>query len=164
MGEHFTDEQIAEWVAGERVPEREEHIQGCPACRCQIEEFQAALAGFGASMRSWSDRQYLAAAETGVKARAGSRPATQSSLYGAVAIAAALCVLMVLAVFHGAQGRRGVLIDTHSGVTDAVLLRQIDTEVSQTVPRAMQPLTELVSWDSSSDDRSHSKRSEKRAE
>jgi hypothetical protein len=45
-----------------------------------------------------------------------------------------------------------------------VLLGQIDTEVSQTVPQAMEPLTELVSWDSLADGSSRGKQSEKKAE
>jgi anti-sigma factor RsiW len=163
MSEHFTDGQIAEWVAGERIPEREAHLQGCPACRSQVEDFQTALTGFGASMRAWSDTQYVAAAKTSVKTRSKARPVVRGSLYAA-AVAAAVCLVAALVMFHGALLRQGAPADTHASVTDAVLLRQIDTEVSQTVPHAMEPLTELVSWDSLSEGTSQSKQTQKRAE
>ena len=163
MGEHFTDGQVAEWVAGERVPEREAHLQDCPACRSQVEDFQAALTGFGASMRAWSDAQH-AAAEARVKAGSSVRPVVlRGSLYAAAALAA-VCLVAVLAMFHGALLRQGAPVDTHSSLTDAMLLRQIDTEVSQTVPHAMEPLTELVSWDSPAEESSQSKQTQKRAE
>jgi predicted anti-sigma-YlaC factor YlaD len=163
MGGHFSDEQIAEWIAGERVPGREAHLQGCPVCRSRVDEFQRALNGFRASMRAWSGTEYLASAEEGMKTRASSRPMMRSSLYGA-AIAAMLCVLMAVVVFHGSQSRRVAPGGTHTSITDAVLLGQIDTEVSQTVPQAMEPLTELVSWDSLADGSSRGKQSEKKAE
>lgn len=163
MGEHFTEGQVAAWVAGERVPEREAHLQGCPACRSRVENFQAALTGFGASMRAWSDTQY-AAAKASVKARPNSRPVLlRGSLYGAAALAA-ICLVALLVMFHGALLREGAPADTHASVTDAVLLRQIDTEVSQTVPHAMEPLTELVSWDSLSEETSPGKQIQKKAE
>jgi anti-sigma factor RsiW len=163
MGEHFTDGQIAEWVAGERVPEREAHLHDCPACRSQVEDFQAALTGFGASMRAWSDTQYTAA-KTSVKARSSARPVVlRGSLYAAAALAA-VCLVAVLVMFHGALLRQGASVDTHGSVTDAVLLRQIDTEVSQTVPHAMEPLTELVSWDSPAEESAQTKQTQKRAE
>jgi predicted anti-sigma-YlaC factor YlaD len=163
MGEHFTDGQVAEWVAGERVPEREAHLQDCPVCRSQVESFQAALTGFGASMRAWSETQYVAA-EASVKARSSVRPvALRGSVYAAAALAA-LCLVAVLVMFHGVLLRQGAPVDTRSSLTDAVLLRQIDTEVSQTVPDAMEPLTELVSWDSPAEEGSQSKQTQKRAE
>lgn len=163
MGEHFTNGQIAEWAAGERVPEREAHLQDCPACRSQVEDFQAALTGFGASMRAWSDVQY-AAAKTSVTARPSARTVVlRGSVYAAAALAA-VCLVAVLVMFHGALLRQGAPVDTHSSLTDSMLLRQIDTEVSQTVPHAMEPLTELVSWDSPAEESSRSKQTQKRAE
>jgi predicted anti-sigma-YlaC factor YlaD len=150
-------------VAGERVPEREAHLQNCPACRSQVADFQTALTGFGASMRAWSDTQY-AAAKTSVKARPSARPVVlRGSLYAAAALTA-VCLVAVLVMFHGALVRQSAPVDTHSSLTDAMLLRQIDTEVSQTVPHAMEPLTELVSWDSPTEESSQSKQTQKRAE
>jgi predicted anti-sigma-YlaC factor YlaD len=164
MSEHFTDGQIAEWVAGERVPERESHLQNCPACRSHVENFQAALTGFGASMRAWSEMQYVAATEASVKARSSERPVVvRGSLYAAAGLAA-VCLVAVLVMFHGALVRQSAPVDTRASLADAALLRQIDTEVSQTVPHAMEPLTELVSWDSPAEEGSQSKQTQKRAE
>lgn len=142
MSEHLSAGQIAGWTAGERSPELECHLRECAACRSQIDEFQTVLAGFRSSVRGWTEAQYAASKRPAW--RPESTPRVQPRLYWAAA--AALCALIALLVSHGSAPFSG---EAHSSTTDAALMRQVDTEVSQTVPDAMAPLMKLVSWDGS---------------
>ncbi len=168
MSEHLSAGQIAEWTAGERRPELDSHLRECAACRSQIEEFQTVLGQFRGSIRSWSDAQFGRVERPAWAPRSTKR--VQPRLYWAAATAA-FCALMAIFLFQGSvpTTRRPLLNEphvtaNHLTATDAVLMRQVDTEVSQTVPDAMEPLMGLVSWGDSSvaaEGSSGSKHSEK---
>lgn len=148
MSKHLNTDQISEWVTGEHNPTAEKHLGECEACRSQVESLQETLAGFRSSVRGWSAAQYAASQHTAFRAESLSRP-LYPALYWAAAMAAAVCALLVILVFHEGSPRHVLINQTHSATTDAALMRQVDTEVSQTVPDAMEPLMKLVSWDGS---------------
>ena len=151
MSEHLNAGQISEWIAGERGSDAERHLNACAACRSQLEEFQATLAGFRSSVRGWSEAQYGAGKRPAWRLDGPARRA-QPPLYWA-AMAAAFCALMAILVIQGSAPHPrfsgGADSSTHTSIMDAALMRQVDTEVSQTVPDAMEPLMKLVSWDES---------------
>ena len=61
--------------------------------------------------------------------------------------AAALLVLAVVPIYRNAQDRQR---QAEIARADTLLLEQVDAEVSRAVPRPMEPLVKLVSWDFSS--------------
>ena len=65
-----------------------------------------------------------------------------------VLVAAALLVLAV-PIYRNAQDRQR---QAEIARADALLLEQVDAEVSRAVPRPMEPLVKLVSWDFSATD------------
>lgn len=147
MSNHLSAAQIAEWAAGEWREEQETHLRECPDCQWQVEEFQAVLGQFRGAVRQWSAARQQPGSTAAWKTKRTSLQAT--GLYWAAAMAAALCALVAVLVFHGSAANPVFPQETHSPVTDAALMRQVDTEVSQTVPDAMEPLMKLVSWDDS---------------
>jgi len=100
-----------------------------------INGLEEILLGFRGSVRQWSDEQGNPSLEFRTSS---AKP--QRWIRGACWAFAAL----ILCVFAGHLIPQGVSREA----ADAALLQRIDQEVSRTVPGAMQPLTELVSWES----------------
>ena len=163
MSTHLSASQISRSIAGERSSDAACHLSECADCRSRIEEFQGTLAGFRRSVRGWSEAQYEVRKHPAWR-RDSPAQSAQRPLYWALywpAMAAAFCALMAVLVFHGSAPRHGTSGDgqstaqsslhssSHTLTMDAALMRQVDTEVSQTVPDAMEPLMRLVSWDES---------------
>jgi hypothetical protein len=69
-------------------------------------------------------------------------------------VAAALLVLAAVPVYRNVQDRQR---QAEIARADALLLEQVDAEVSRAVPRPMEPLVKLVSWDFSATDGSDEK-------
>jgi hypothetical protein len=102
-----------------------------------------ALTHFRGSVREWSDQQLRSE-----PARARflvSRPGAGRLAWALAAVA--VCILMISLMLFPRQSRPQ---PTESAAMDALLLKQVDAEVSSAVPSSMEPLTRLVSWDSNS--------------
>ncbi len=54
---------------------------------------------------------------------------------------------MCLIAFFAVLSRRTQPPSLEPAVTDAALLKQVNSELSRDVPGPMEPLTKLVSWD-----------------
>lgn len=160
MSKHLNADQMAEWAAGDRRPELERHLGECAACRVALEEFQAALGGWRDAVRGWSDRQYrLSQHRTSARTPSVGSQRPVRNLYWAtgMAMCAFVAVLLWYAGTTPVRDRTvasSPLVESDNATEtgramnpDAVLMRQVDREVSQTVPDAMEPLMELVSWD-----------------
>jgi hypothetical protein len=77
-------------------------------------------------------------------------------------VAAALLVLAAVPIYRNAQDRQR---QAEIARADALLLEQVDAEVSRAVPRPMEPLVKLVSWDfTSTDERDENRRDTTRNE
>lgn len=132
---HLSSEQISEYVVGYPRPMVARHVQHCPACRAELARFREALGEFGGAVRAWSDDQAHAAlaASAPREARCSWNPAYQLAL---ALLLAAICVIAsFLSPRHQSQ---------NAAANDAVLLNQVDAEVSRSVPSSMEPLLQLV--------------------
>jgi hypothetical protein len=190
MSKHLNADQMTEWTAGERRPELERHLEECIECRLAAEELQTALWGWREAVRGWSNQEYRVAEQrTAVRAVTGRRNALSlwagRGFYWATG-ATVMCALAALLVWYSEAVRvtqryvaPSTLADStiadvghptdmpHGANPDAVLMRQVDREVSQTVPDAMEPLMGLVSWDgagAANEDTTGNKQSSKRVE
>jgi len=137
---HLSEEQIAQWVAGERFAEVEEHLAGCGTCRASIAEFEAVLAQFRDSSRADA---FVCPPPYGV------RRARKFLWPRLAAAAAALALLVAVPLYRQRQEQQREL----RAQQDAQLLQQVDAEISQAVPDAMDPLVKLMSWNSGSTER-----------
>jgi hypothetical protein len=71
-------------------------------------------------------------------------------------------VLAAVPIYRNAQDRQR---QAEIARADALLLEQVDAEVSRAVPRPMEPLVKLVSWDfTSTDERDENRRDTTRNE
>lgn len=129
---HLTAAQIAEWTAGERSPEAVLHVAECDECRTQVSEFKDVLAQFRESA------QWVPVPAPEVRSR---RPVLWPRL---VAVAATVLLLLAIPVIRQREAQRRALVEQQ----DALLLQQVDAEIAQPVPDAMDPLVKLVTWNS----------------
>jgi predicted anti-sigma-YlaC factor YlaD len=140
MNRHLSERQMSEWTLGERSPEMERHVGDCPSCRAELNRAGQALAAFRQSARQWSERELVAGVAEAWKTESARPWITFRSLRWA-------CAVMLVFLFAGVplvwrSHRRAV---AEAAAADAMLLKQIDTDVSQAVPDSMQPLMQLVS-------------------
>jgi hypothetical protein len=148
MSRHLSSREVSQWMIGERTPQQEQHVRQCPECGAEVARMEAALGLFRGSVRHWSEGQRGAeppAIGSVVPARRGS---WAQPLRWAL-VAATLLVLAAVPVYRNVQERQR---QAEIARADALLLEQVDAEVSRAVPRPMEPLVKLVSWDFSSTD------------
>jgi anti-sigma factor RsiW len=130
---HLCSKQLSECALGEPSPDARQHLEDCPACRAELEHFHEVLSGFRGAVRYWSENQANAA--LAVHARSSeSRSWIGAHQFALALLLAAVCILASV-VWHGGGGATS---------NDAVLLNQVDTEVSRSVPSSMEPLMKLV--------------------
>ena len=131
LSDHLSSEQLSECVLGQPSLLVARHIQDCPACRAELAQFREALGEFRGAVREWSEDQ--ANQVSAIPARS---PRTASHQ---LAWAVAIAIVCVIASF---------VLPRHAGesapVADAVLLNQVDAQVSRTAPSSMEPLMKLV--------------------
>ena len=148
---HLTEEMLLRVQMGDPASEAERaHLESCAECRQQVEPLNDALRWFGAAAREFGAEKAAAPRSARVVAH------TWSGLSWGLGrgLAAACCVLLILlavtiprwqqhraAVAALAQQQRQQQL-----TEDDALLEEVDQDVSQEVPEAMQPL----SWNSSS--------------
>jgi hypothetical protein len=135
---HLSAEQIAQWISGERTAEAELHAGDCERCRAVVAGFEDVLAQFRSSALS-------------VSAPLPTLRAQRRVVWPRwVAVSAAAALLVLVPVYRDRQARERAASDRE----DALLLQQVDAEISRAVPGSMDPLVKMVSWNSGSTERS----------
>jgi anti-sigma factor RsiW len=133
---HLSSEQFSNLVLGQPDSEAARHMAGCRTCRSEIANFRQALGEFRGAVRNWSDDQAAAALE--IPERTGETRSWIAAHQLALAVLlAAVCLLA--SVFVPWYGRRA-----RGPANDAVLLNQVDAQVSRTAPSSLEPLMKLV--------------------
>jgi anti-sigma factor RsiW len=130
---HLSSEQLSECILGEPEPWIGQHVEKCPACRAELDHFREVLGEFRGAVRCWSESQAHAALAV------PARPSESRSWIAAHQLAlalllAAVCILTSI-VWRGGE---------NAPASDAVLLNQVDAQVSRAVPSSMEPLMKLV--------------------
>ena len=142
MIEHLSGEQISQWMIGERSPQMERHVAECSDCLCRLEQLETTLSQFRGAMRNVS----------GPAIPAWNEPASRGfwfSWRGAVLATALLLLSIAAPVYWASQARERAATAARA---DAQLLEQVDSEISRAVPEPMEPLVNLVTWNSNSND------------
>jgi hypothetical protein len=144
MIEHLSAEQISHWLIGERQPETERHLAACDACRTELAQLQGALVQFRSAVREWS----------AASAPPEWRPAARAGWFSwpRLAVAAAALAVLISAPVYWTERRRERAAE--AARADAQLLEQVDSEISRAVPEPMEPLVNLVTWNTGSGEQS----------
>jgi hypothetical protein len=139
-GQHLTQEQIAAWMLGERPAEAIQHIRSCSACEAEVLLLGTTLLDFRGAVRAWS-REHTSSAVVPAPGAIYHSSFTFNRVCLAMA-AAILCVLL------GIRFRQHSAAPSVSAISDRALMSQVDDQISRTVPTAMEPLLQLVEWQS----------------
>ena len=143
---HLSAEQLAECILGQPDAEVARHVEHCAPCRAELMQFREALGEFRGAVRGWSEEQASA-----VLADAAAVPEPRSfrashQLAWALLIAAVFFIASFIAPGRwggNAGGSAGGSAGYRAG-NDALLLNQVDAQVSRTAPSSMEPLMKLV--------------------
>ncbi|AXC15353.1 hypothetical protein ACPOL_6109 [Acidisarcina polymorpha] len=150
MEKHLTSNEISRLLVEGSWLEAEEHLRQCRNCQAQLAGIKEPLVAFRTAVMDWSEAQEskpIRETETSLTVRerlSFMNWAPALSLAFALAVLAAL--LVSPAAFHPASAPLQAGLAAPS---DTVLMEQVDQEVSEAVPDALAPLTDLVSWESS---------------
>ncbi len=145
---HLTEQQILAWQLNEQTLEQAAHVAECGECRAEVEGLQSSIAAFRSSMVAWSE-----AHESRAMRPVWTAPRKrwlQPAFQWVAAAALLIGVAAPLYTHHVIEQRREEQAHQRA-LADQALLEQVDQEVSQTVPDTMEPLTDLVSWQTTSD-------------
>ena len=141
MSGHLTSIEISEWLAGIRGADAERHVAECAGCAAELKRAGEPFAQFGAAARAW------AAAETPVP-RVGAVALAARHRRRVVAMRLALAAAAALLIAAPVYRQHQRAIETAR--QDEALLEQVQAEVSRSAPEPMQPLEQLVAWNSPS--------------
>jgi hypothetical protein len=157
---HLDEEAVTRWQMGDAEDAERAHVAGCAECQAQTRPLADALSWFGAAARQWGEEKAAVAQEWRVaKAAAAhewqeSRAAAARGWRGMVAVWAVVGVVLLLMFVIGVprwQAHRAAIEaqmqqqqqqqESQELARDNTLLDEVDQDVSQVVPEAMQPLS-----------------------
>jgi hypothetical protein len=157
---HLNEGAMARWQMGDASEAERAHVAACAECQAQTRPLADALSWFGAAAREWGQEKSAAAQEWHA-AKAGAvqewrqskAAAARSwrSIFAAWAMAGAVLLLMFAvgvprwkahrAAMEAQVEQRQQLQEKQELARDNALLEEVDQDVSQVVPQAMQPLS-----------------------
>lgn len=154
MRGHLTSKEISQWLVEGPEQSADHHVQNCRACQAKLAEAKAPLAAFRTALVGWSEAQD--AGQVTVQSLEGKSEGHWGLRLWLPVASLALAALLIAGfvkdtgLLHGrSDGQRtAVSSPSSSPDSDAALMDQVDTEVSEAVPDAMAPLIDLVAWDS----------------
>jgi predicted anti-sigma-YlaC factor YlaD len=135
---HLNQEQISAWLAGLQTPEQSAHVTQCVACRREIARREEPLALFRESVRAISEERPAGAIVWSTPARW-----RLPMLRWAAGAALALVMLGLPVIYWNKQTH---LREAERARQDAALLESVNSELSRSVPRPLEPLDKLVAW------------------
>jgi len=145
MISHLSSEQISRLLAGDAMPEEEQHAGNCAECERELSRVRETLAVFRHSVQQWADEN----GATRVPASEFLRNESSAWRKGPVRwalVAAAIIILIVVPLYKNVRERHRDA-DTSE---DAILLEQVNAHLSRTVASPMEPFMQLLS-DTSAD-------------
>ncbi len=137
MTRHLTTDEILESMIGEAASEQAQHAAGCSQCAAEISRLKETLSTFRGAVDRWAARTPAprTAFLTEPASPSASRP-LRWALAGVVSIA-----LVVIPIYKNASDREREA----RAIEDALLLEQVQAQLSRDVPVSMEPLMNLIS-------------------
>jgi hypothetical protein len=145
---HLSADDFSRWLVEGPVAEEETHLEGCGDCQAKLAEAREPLALFRTAVVAWSEGQPAPSLSVEDRSAGFWRSWVLTNWMPAASVAFAALVLAVFLSHSSLWNHSGKQQSAREvpSVSDAALMDQVDQEVSETVPDAMAPLTDLVSW------------------
>lgn len=145
MTKHLSPDQISAWLADERTEEMEQHVANCAECQAELAAFEGTLSEFRKSAETWAEHQCPPHFATIHHIRRAPYRSALRSLSLVIATAV-ICILAFVGVLHHPAASPAA----QTQLSDAALLQQVNSQLSQNVPSSLTPLDSFVSWENSS--------------
>lgn len=148
---HLTDEQLAEWLAGEASQETQAHLDGCAPCQAEARQLKDGIARYTVAMRSQSaqaQQAHLAGSITPRKALARHRLRWAGAGVLALVLAAQTAWLMKprpAPVASQPIASAPVNPQPTAAMSDDELLEAVNNDLSREVPLALAPVSAITS-------------------
>ena len=157
---HFDEDAATRWQMGEATEVERTHLDGCVECQAQARPLADALSCFGAAAREWGEERAAvtrewrvakaAAAQEWRESRAAAARSWRTMFAAWVTVSVALLLLFGVglprwkahrAYIEAQAQQQRVQEQKQELARDNTLLDEVDQDVSQVVPEAMQPLS-----------------------
>jgi anti-sigma factor RsiW len=86
MKQHLSEDEMAQWLSGERLAETERHLRECSQCAAEVDATEKMFALFRESGRQWGAHWF--------EMRPAPAPSSPLRFGGAIAACAVLCVVL----------------------------------------------------------------------
>jgi anti-sigma factor RsiW len=137
MSRHLSEAEVSALVGGEAASDAAAHLENCPHCRQQVEQFENVLGHFRSSVRDWSYTHF--------SGRVAVQP--QKRLWPAMAYSFAVALIALVSVVGYRFAARPVAVS--SGLeSDTLLLKHVKADVSRSAPPGMETLLGFTSTES----------------
>jgi hypothetical protein len=149
MSGHLSEEALMRWQMGDATDAERAHAGACAECQAQARPLQDALSWFGAAARQWGEEKAALIEEWRESKHAAARDwRSMVGMWAAVSVALLLIFGVGLsrwkahhaaleAQVHQQQQQQ----EKQELARDNALLDEVDQDVSQVVPEAMEPLS-----------------------
>ena len=154
MSGHLSKEALMRWQMGDATGAERAHVGACVECQAQARPLQDALSWFGAAARQWGEEKAALMEEWRESKHAAAR--NWRSMVGMwAAVSMALSLIFGIGLPRWKAHRAAIEAQVHQQqqqqekqelARDNALLDEVDQDVSQVVPEAMEPL----SWNTAS--------------
>ena len=136
---HLSTDELFECLAVGATEGQKAHLAACEQCARELQRNEKITEGVRSAVAEWTES--LHGSDAAFLKQMGDRERRRGQLRFAQLSAAVVLLLVVPAAVmqrrHSEQEKRQA---------DDVLLMQVDADLQESVPHAMQPLAALVSW------------------
>ena len=149
MSGHLSEEALMRWQTGDATDAERAHVGACTECQAQARPLQDALSWFGAAARQWGEEKAALIEEWRESKHAAAR--SWRSMVGMwAAVSVALLLIFGIGLPRWKAHRAAIEAQVHQQqqqqekqelARDNALLDEVDQDVSQVVPEAMEPLS-----------------------
>jgi hypothetical protein len=149
MSGHLSEEALMRWQMGDATDAERAHAGACAECQAQARPLQDALSWFGAAARQWGEEKAALIEEWRESKHAAAR--SWRSMVGMwAAVSVALLLIFGIGLPWWKAHRAAIEAQVHQQqqqqekqelARDNALLDEVDQDVSQVVPEAMEPLS-----------------------
>jgi hypothetical protein len=149
MSGHLSEEALMRWQMGDATDAERVHAGACAECQAQARPLQDALSWFGAAARQWGEEKAALIEEWRESKHAAAR--SRRSMVGMwAAVSVALLLIFGVGLPRWKAHRTAIEAQVHQQqqqqekqelARDNALLDEVDQDVSQVVPEAMEPLS-----------------------
>jgi hypothetical protein len=141
MKGHLSSKQISKYMAGCSSPSLERHVKECQKCAAEVDRMKMLFTEFRNSASALSVGYKEFKTSNPLQSPAHSRKYTFLTLKWACAVF--VLARIILSPISLNDRRR----EMEQLKADVQLCKEVDAQVSQTIPEPLAPLMQLVAWD-----------------